>query len=134
MLNRKKICVLGQGYVGLPLAVSLSKHFKVLAFDINKKKIDNLKRGLDKEGILEKKFLNKNILFSSSIFDLKNYNVFIIAVPTPVNLKKKPDLRNLISATKIVATFLKENDLVIYESTVYPGTTEEICVPILEKK
>ena len=74
--------------MGLPLAVSLSKYFKVLAFDINKKKINNLKRGLDKESILGKKFLNKNISFSSSILDLKNYNVFIIAVPTPVNLKK----------------------------------------------
>lgn len=134
MLNRKKICVLGQGYVGLPLTVSLSKYFKVLAFDVNKKKINNLKRGLDKEDILGKKFLNKNISFSSSILDLKNCNVFIIAVPTPVNFKKKPDLRNLISATNIVATSLKENDLVIYESTVYPGTTEEVCVPILEKK
>jgi|688.fasta_scaffold03646_14 UDP-N-acetyl-D-galactosamine dehydrogenase len=134
MLSKYKICVLGQGYVGLPLAVALSRHFKIVAFDVNKKKINSLKKGLDKESILEKKFLNKNIQFSSFASDMKNCNVFIIAVPTPVDSKKNPDLRNLISATKIVAKFLKENNLVIYESTVYPGATEEVCVPILEKE
>ena len=90
MLSKYKICVLGQGYVGLPLAVALSRHFKIVAFDVNKKKINSLKKGLDKESILEKKFLNKNIQFSSFASDMKNCNVFIIAVPTPVDSKKKP--------------------------------------------
>ncbi len=133
MSKKNKICVIGQGYVGLPLATQFSKYFDTLGFDIDRKRIESLKRGIDNENILKKKFLNKNLKFSYKKKILKKYNIFIIAVPTPININKKPDLTILINATKMVASFLKHRDMVIFESTVYPGVTEEICIPILKK-
>jgi len=133
---KQKISVIGVGYVGLPLAIKLQSKNYVIAFDTNAKRIKELKLGFDvfkdqpKKEIL--KF--KQIKFSNNDRDIKNSDFFIITVPTPVNKNKKPDLKPLISATKIVGKNLKKNSIVVYESTVYPGCTEEICIPILEKK
>lgn len=133
-MNKKyKICIIGQGYVGLPLTVAYSKFFKVTGYDHDKNKIKLLQKGIDKERILNNKYINKNIRFSSNIIDLKDHNIYIIAVPTPIKKNKLPDLKNLINATKLISKFINPGDQVIYESTVYPGTTEEICIPILEK-
>jgi len=135
-LNNFKICVIGLGYVGLPLAVEFGKKVKTLGFDINKKRIKDLKEGLDntfeksKEEILEAKFLS----FSDISEDIEEFNCYIITVPTPIDGKNKPNLRPIENASKQVGKYLNKNDLVIYESTVYPGCTEEICVPILEKE
>ena len=119
---KEKIAIIGLGYVGLPLVKSFSKYFKTFGFDINKDLINKLK----KEN-------NNNILFSFDYNEIKDANVFIITVPTPVTSDNKPDLSCLKSASEIVGEILKKNDTVIYESTVYPGVTEEFCVPILEK-
>ena len=123
MGTKVKIAIIGLGYVGLPLAKSFSKYFKTYGFDINKDLINKLK----KEN-------TNNILFSFDYNEIKDANVFIITVPTPVTSDNKPDLSCLKSASETVGEILKKNDTVIYESTVYPGVTEEFCVPILEKK
>lgn len=133
MYKKNRICVIGQGYVGLPLSVAFSKFFKVTGYDYNRNKIKLLKKGFDKDQILNSKFLNKNLLFSSNKLDIKHHNIYIIAVPTPIDKKKKPDLKNLINATELVSKFISPGDQIIYESTVYPGTTEDICIPIIEK-
>ena len=137
----KKIAIIGLGYVGLPLAVEFAKLYKVLGFDIDKKRIDDLDKGEDKtkevninDLLLVKKGCEKTGLsFSSNVEDLKNYNIYVVTVPTPINQFKAPDLTPLIKASEMIAKFLKRNDIVIYESTVYPGCTEEDCVPVLEK-
>ena len=134
MLNNK-IAIIGLGYVGLPLALAFGEKFSTIGFDINKNRIKELKNKND-SNLLSKKssfYKSKKIKFSSNEKDLRNANVFIITVPTPVKKNKKPDLSYLLSASRIVADNLKKNDLVIYESTVYPGLTEEECVPVLEK-
>lgn len=130
-----KIGIIGLGYVGLPLAVEFGKVMEVVGFDINQKRIDELQKGFDRTREVEKEELkaSKNLRFSSDRSDLKNVNYFIVTVPTPVDESKKPDLRPLISASKAVGGVLKKGDTVIYESTVYPGCTEEICVPVLEE-
>ena len=130
-----RIYIIGLGYVGLPLAVEFGKKFPTLGFDINKKRIFELKRKIDKTKEVAKSNLSraKNLKFTNKIDDIKKSNVFIVTVPTPIDKNKKPNLSYLLLATKIVAKNLKKNDIVIYESTVYPGTTEEICVPILKK-
>ena len=134
-LSDKKIAIIGLGYVGLPLAVEFGKKFNVLGFDINQSRVDELKKGIDKtlesnkEEIESSKFLN----FSTNIEDLRNYNIFIVTVPTPINQFKSPDLKPLLAASELLGKVLKKDDIVIYESTVYPGCTEEDCVPILEK-
>jgi UDP-N-acetyl-D-glucosamine/UDP-N-acetyl-D-galactosamine dehydrogenase len=134
-LSNLKVAVIGMGYVGLPLAVEFAKVRKIIGFDIKKKRILELKKKIDLTFEVEKKFLkNKNLNFTNNIKDLKNKNCYIIAVPTPINKNKTPDLRYLLNATTLVASVLKKNDIVIYESTVYPGCTEDKCVPILEKK
>jgi UDP-N-acetyl-D-galactosamine dehydrogenase len=133
-LSDKKIAVIGLGYVGLPLAVEFGKKFQVLGFDINKNRILELSTGYDrtlesnKDEILSSKFLE----FSSEIGKLNEYNVFIVTVPTPINQFKSPDLQPLIKASAMLGGILKKGDIVIYESTVYPGCTEEDCVPVLE--
>ena len=133
-MSKIKIAVIGMGYVGLPLTFELSKYFDVTGFDINKQKISDLKKGKDFENILDKKVnLIKKINFTSNKKKLLDSNFYIIAVPTPINPKKQPDLKSLIMATKMVAKFLKPNDIVVFESTVYPGTTEDVCIPILKK-
>jgi len=134
-LSDKKIAIIGLGYVGLPLAVEFGKKFNVLGFDINQSRVDELKKGIDrtlesnKKEIESSRFLN----FSTNIDDLRYYNIFIVTVPTPINQFKSPDLKPLLAASELLGKVLKKDDIVIYESTVYPGCTEEDCVPVLEK-
>jgi len=132
-LDHLKICVIGLGYVGLPLAVEFSKKFAVVGFDINARRIEELKNGEDITREVEFNLLeNLNLFFTDDQSFIKDCNCYIITVPTPVDKHKQPDLRPLLSASKIVGQSLKKNDLVIYESTVYPGATEEECVPVIE--
>lgn len=136
MNDSKKIAIIGLGYVGLPLAVEFGKKFKTLGFDINLKRIKELKTGFDRtlesnqNEIESAKLLN----FSSDLNDLSNYNVFIVTVPTPIDQFKAPDLTPLLKASEMLGKVIKKGDIVIYESTVYPGCTEEDCVPVLEKE
>ena len=131
--SKEKIAVIGLGYVGLPLAVEFAKKRKVVGFDLDTKRISELKRGKDKTNEVEQKFLKQRKLeFSSDKDSLKDCGIFIITVPTPINKSKEPDLRPLRLASKTVSKFMKKGSIVIYESTVYPGVTEEVCLPILE--
>ncbi len=143
-LNSTKIAVIGQGYVGLPLSLEFAKHFPTVGFDISSERIQDLKNAQDhtKESTSEeiKKNLKAHNNLSSNGFypteivdDIKNCNVFIVTVPTPIDDSKKPDLTPLIKASETIGKLLKKNDVVIYESTTFPGCTEEICIPILEK-
>ena len=133
-LNKTKICVIGLGYVGLPLSVELSKKFSVVGYDKNQFRVQELLKFNDNTNEIKKKNLKKSkILFSGSPKILKEANFFIITVPTPVNSKNLPDLTSLITASKLVAKNLKKKDTVVYESTVYPGCTEEVLIPVLEK-
>lgn len=131
----EKIGVIGLGYVGLPLAVEFGKILDVIGFDINKERIEELRKGYDRTREVENDELKSafKLHFSSNIDDLKDVNYFIVTVPTPVDEFKKPDLYPLESASRTVGKVLKKGDIVIYESTVYPGCTEEICVPVLEQ-
>jgi UDP-N-acetyl-D-glucosamine/UDP-N-acetyl-D-galactosamine dehydrogenase len=131
----EKVGIIGLGYVGLPLAVEFGKVLDVVGFDINKERIEELKKGFDRTKEVEAEDLNasKKLSFSFNLEDLKTVNYFIVTVPTPVDEYKKPDLTPLLSASKTVGSVLKKGDTVIYESTVYPGCTEEDCVPVLEK-
>ncbi len=135
LLNQLKISIIGLGYVGLPIALEFGKRLNVVAYDINKKRINELKTGIDKTKEIKQQEIRaaKNIFFSNNIIDLKKSDFFIICVPTPVNKKNKPDLKNLINATKKIARILDKGNTVVYESTFYPGLTEEVCAPILEK-
>ena len=129
-----KIGVIGLGYVGLPLSLKFAEKNQVIGFDLSKKRILELKKGFDtNREIKNNQIFKKKILFSDNPKNLKNCNIFIITVPTPVNSQNEPDLKLLKSACHIVGKFLKKNSIVIIESTVYPGCTEEFCVPILEK-
>lgn len=130
-----KICIIGLGYVGLPVFLKLSNKFDTIGYDINKKRIQELRRGLDKNLEFSKKVLKpkKKLKFTDKIKFAKNCNFFIITVPTPIFKNKEPDLSHIINATKSVASIIKENDIIFIESTIYPGVTEEICVPIIEK-
>ncbi len=132
----EKIGVIGLGYVGLPLAVEFGKITEVVGFDINQLRIEELKKGVERTLEVESDELKraKHLTFSSNTDDLKSVNYFIVTVPTPVDEFHVPDLRPLQSASKTVGSVLKKGDTVIYESTVYPGCTEEVCVPILEKE
>jgi UDP-N-acetyl-D-galactosamine dehydrogenase len=134
MLNNK-IAVIGLGYVGLPLALAFGEKFSTIGFDINKKRIRELQNKNDKNLLSTSQsfYKSKKLKFTSNKKDLSNSNIFIITVPTPVKKNKKPDLSYLHSASKMVANNLKKNDLVIYESTVYPGLTEEECIPLLAR-
>ena len=135
-LYETKIAIIGLGYVGLPLAIEFGNKFKVTGFDTNKTRIKNLEDGLDttleiiKEEIKKSKYLK----FTNKLEDIKDCKIFIVTVPTPIDRQKKPDMSFLKKATNSVGSLLKKGDIVIYESTVYPGATEEICVPILERK
>lgn len=131
----EKISIIGLGYVGLPLAVEFGKILSVIGFDINKERIEELQRGYDRTKEVEPEELKQasRLQYSSDLSALKDVNYFIVTVPTPIDEFKKPDLRPLESASKTVGSVLKKGDIVIYESTVYPGCTEEICVPILER-
>ncbi|MEO6850006.1 MAG: nucleotide sugar dehydrogenase [Mucilaginibacter sp.] len=140
--DQVKIAIIGLGYVGLPLAIEFAKKYDVLGFDINIKRIEELKNGEDSTREAHIEDLQKvitsggfgkiGIKFSSDRTDLKNYRIFIVTVPTPINKFKSPDLIPLLKASAMLGEVLKPNDVVIYESTVYPGCTEEDCVPVLE--
>ena len=138
----KNIAVIGLGYVGLPLAVEFAKKFNVIGYDINKTRINEINNKIDSTNEIDsmelEKVLNKNQKFglraTSNSEHLVDSNIFIVTVPTPVDLNNKPDLNPLKSATELVSKYLKKKDLVIYETTVYPGLTEEFCVPIIEKE
>lgn len=151
MNNTPKICLIGLGYVGLPLARLFATKFKVVGYDINKPRVLELKNGVDSTLEVESDLLkqvivdynlsstefdnnpNFGLYFSSELDEIKDCNVFIITVPTPVDKNNRPDLTPLIKASEAVAKVLKKNDIVIYESTVYPGCTEEDCIPVIEK-
>ena len=128
------IGVIGLGYVGLPLAVEFGKNHRVIGYDVSKERVTELSRGTDftlevtEKQLTEAQFLS----FTNNAEDISGCEIFIVTVPTPIDMNKQPDLKPLISATKTIANFLKRGDLVVYESTVYPGATEEVCVPILE--
>lgn len=133
-----KISVIGLGYVGLPLAVAFSDKFEVIGFDINEKRVEELNKFNDKtlEIDLEKlknAITNNKMKLSSNIDDIKECNFYIVSVPTPVDKNNRPDLTPLLKASQSVGSVLKKGDIIVYESTVYPGATEEECVPVLEK-
>jgi UDP-N-acetyl-D-galactosamine dehydrogenase len=134
-LTNTKIAVIGQGYVGLPLAVEFGKHYPTLGFDINATRIEQLGNGIDltQEMSAEQLTGSSHLNFSANTADLAQANVYIVTVPTPIDEHKKPDLSPLKGASKMLAQVLKKGDVVIYESTVYPGCTEEDCVPLLEQ-
>ena len=129
------IAVIGLGYVGLPLAVELGKKYKVIGFDIDASRIEALTKGVDDtlQCTTEEIKAATQLIFSNTLNDIQHCTVFIVTVPTPVDALKQPDLSPLLKATEMVGTLLKKGDLVIYESTVYPGCTEEDCIPVLEK-
>ncbi|MFW6768274.1 Vi polysaccharide biosynthesis UDP-N-acetylglucosamine C-6 dehydrogenase TviB [Acinetobacter pittii] len=130
-----RIAIIGLGYVGLPLAVEFGKKGPVIGFDINQKRIDELKSGQDHtlEVTSEELQQSQHLSFSANLDDLKQSNFFIVTVPTPVDQVNRPDLTPLKKASETVGQALKKGDIVVYESTVYPGATEEVCIPILEK-
>lgn len=128
------VSVIGLGYVGLPVAVAMAKKFPTIGFDINQRRIEELKAGKDfTKEVSEEDLTKVQITYTSAIEDLKKANFHIVAVPTPVNEVKQPDLTLLLKASESVGKALKKGDIVVYESTVYPGATEEDCLPILEK-
>ena len=132
--SKSKISIIGMGYVGLPLAEKLSQHYKVIGFDIDKKRIGYLKKNVDLNSQISfSQLSSKKIFFTSTEENLKDTNLFIITVPTPIFKNKKPDLRPLQMASKTVAKYLRKNSIVVYESTVYPGCTKNFCIPILSK-
>ncbi len=135
ILDKRKIAVIGQGYVGLPLAIELGKKYPTLGFDINKARIDELKKGIDSTNEATTRQLRSanQLTFSANINDIKDSNIYIVTVPTPIDEFKTPDLNPLRGASKMIGGILKKGDIVIYESTVYPGCTEEVCVPLLEQ-
>lgn len=141
----KKIAIIGQGYVGLPLAIAFSEFFPVIGFDINETRITELKGGIDRTLEMDSDELkrardlfissnhSKGYDASASVQDIADANVYIVTVPTPIDSYNSPDLSPLLAASKMIGQLLKAGDLVIYESTVYPGCTEEECIPVLEK-
>ena len=142
-LQEKQIAIIGLGYVGLPLAIEFGKKYKVVGFDINKSRIEELGVGKDRTNEADLEGLSfamnllkggdKGLFFSDQIEDLKSCNLYIVTVPTPIDQFKAPDLTPLLNASEMIGKILKKGDIVVYESTVYPGCTEEDCVPILEK-
>ena len=134
-LEEARIAIVGLGYVGLPLAVEFGKHYKTMGFDINAARVDALRAGRDAtlEVDAEELAAATHLRFSSQLDDLRDCNVYIVTVPTPIDSAKRPDLTPLIKASETLGKVLKRGDVVVYESTVYPGCTEEVCVPILAK-
>ncbi len=132
--KKKKISVIGLGYVGLPLALLFAKRFSVIGFDINEQRIELMKQGIDPSRELEPEaFHGADITFTANPADLQGAHFHVVAVPTPIDEHKNPDLRPVISASRTVGKALKKGDYVVFESTVYPGCTEEDCLPILEE-
>jgi len=135
-VKNKKIALIGLGYVGLPLAVEFGKHRTVVGFDINSSRINELKNGADSTLETTDQELKDavHLSYTTSLDDVKDCEIFIITVPTPIDKHKRPDLAPLEKSSEAVGSILKKSDIVIYESTVYPGATEEVCVPILEEQ
>ena len=135
MQDNVKLAVIGLGYVGLPLAVEFGKKRDVIGFDIDKVRISELKEGYDSTLEISETEISEspNLTFSNNPDSLSERNFFIVSVPTPINDDNSPNLKPLESASKLIAGYLSEGDIVVYESTVYPGATEEVCVPILEE-
>lgn len=135
-MTKDTIGIIGLGYVGLPLVVAFAEHYEVKGFDIDADRVKELKQGFDRTHELTKEEINsaKGVLFTDQPDDISNCTVYIVTVPTPLNPDKTPDLSFLIQASRMIGRMLKKNDLVIYESTVYPGCTEEDCVPVLERE
>jgi len=135
---KNRICVIGLGYVGLPLAHAFSQKYAVVGFDINKARVDELNGGFDRTQELSssqvKESLTNGMKFTLNVEDIKDCNIYIVTVPTPIDASNEPDLTPIVKSTQTVGKVLKKDDIVIYESTVYPGVTEEVCVPILEKE
>jgi UDP-N-acetyl-D-galactosamine dehydrogenase len=131
-----KLAIVGLGYVGLPLAVEFGKKIETIGFDINTTRVQELKQGKDRTLEVEPEVLAqaKNLSYTINSEDIRGCNIYIITVPTPIDRYKRPDLNPLIKSSEIIGKLLNPNDIVIYESTVYPGATEEVCVPILEKQ
>lgn len=133
--TKLKIAIIGLGYVGLPLAIEFSKKFSTIGFDVSEERINQLKKGVDKTSeVNEEELQVSNLTYTLDKQEIAACNIYIITVPTPVDKFKKPDMTPLASASRTVGEILKKDDVVIYESTVYPGATEEFCVPILEKE
>ena len=136
-MQKHKICVIGLGYVGLPLAHAFSSKYQTIGFDINEKRIQELNQGFDRTEELDesqvKQAIENGMKFSTNLDDIKDCNIYIVTVPTPIDKNNKPDLTPLIKSSQTVGKVLKKDDIVIYESTVYPGVTEEVCVPQLEE-
>tara|TARA_Y100000296_G_scaffold87393_1_gene132959 strand:- start:6119 stop:7384 length:1266 start_codon:yes stop_codon:yes gene_type:complete len=133
-MEKIKIGIIGLGYVGLPLAVAFDKHFETVGFDVNKIRIEELKAGVDSTQEVEQKELTQaTIEFSFEENSLESCNVLIVTVPTPIDNHRQPDLTPLVKASELLGRVVRRNDVVIYESTVYPGATEEDCIPVIEK-
>src|SRR5689334_3848932 len=135
VLSEVRIGIIGLGYVGMPLAVYLARHFPVVGFDIDASRVDELSRGIDRtrEVTKEEFAAAKKLSYSADIADLRACNFFIVTLPTPVDQAKRPDLSAIVLASRLVGSVLGRGDVVVYESTVFPGATEEVCVPELEK-
>ena len=132
--SQEKIAVIGLGYVGLPVALAFSRKFPTVGFDINTRRVDMLSRGRDDTGeVTEQEMRESRLRFTTSIEDLRGITFFIVAVPTPIDQNHRPDLRPLVSASETVGKVLEKGAVVVYESTVYPGVTEEVCAPVLER-
>ncbi|MDD4148567.1 MAG: nucleotide sugar dehydrogenase [Bacteroidales bacterium] len=132
--KEKKISVIGLGYVGLPIALEFAKHVKVVGFDIKPERVEMMKKGIDPSNELSSEdFENRDIIFTANPEDLKNCHFHIVAVPTPIDEHNLPDLTPVLKASETVGRILKKGDYVVYESTVYPGCTEEDCIPVLEQ-
>jgi UDP-N-acetyl-D-galactosamine dehydrogenase len=130
-----QLALIGLGYVGLPIALAFARKLKVVGFDINQKRVDLMRQNIDPSGELEASdFNNCDIEFSANLEDLRKVNFFIVAVPTPIDSYNLPDLKPLLAASATVGKVLKKGDYVVFESTVYPGCTEEDCIPVLEKE
>src|SRR5215813_5121593 len=132
--KKKKLAVIGLGYVGLPIALEFAKKISVIGFDINQNRIELMKKGIDPSNELDKEAFDAcDIVFTSSLDVLRDANFFIVAVPTPVGEHNVPDLVPVQKASETVGKVIKKGDYVVFESTVYPGCTEEDCLPIIEK-
>jgi UDP-N-acetyl-D-glucosamine/UDP-N-acetyl-D-galactosamine dehydrogenase len=133
--NKIRACIIGLGYVGLPLAIAFAKKLPVKGYDFDTKKVEELKKGYDRSGEISKKEMKAvKVIYSDNEKLIKDCNFIIVAVPTPIDHAKNPDLKPLISASKKIGKNLSKNSIIVFESTVYPGVTEEICIPIIEKE
>ena len=134
--HRNMVCVVGLGYVGLPLAVAFAEKISVVGFDIDQSRIDELTAGHDSTLEVDDKLLDQvkdNLSCTANIEEARECNIFIVTVPTPIDKTKRPDLTQLIKASQMIGSVIKSGDIVIYESTVYPGVTENVCIPAIEK-